>query len=55
MLWIRKDIKAEQVAVQSPDLTAAVLRLLDRLILVVFVYIKGLDADVLIGATNKLH
>src|ERR1700712_3042453 len=35
MLWIRRDIEAEQVPVQSPDLTAAILRLPDRSILVV--------------------
>ena len=35
MLWIRKDIEAEQVPMQSSDLTAAVLRLPDRSILVV--------------------
>ncbi len=33
MLWIRRDIDAEQVPVQSPDLTAAGLRLPDRSIL----------------------
>jgi hypothetical protein len=40
MLWIWKDIDAEQVLVQSLDLTAVVLRLPDRLILVVSVYIE---------------
>jgi hypothetical protein len=37
MLWIRKDIEAEQVLVESSDLTAAVLRLPDRSVLVVSV------------------
>ncbi|KAJ5819389.1 hypothetical protein N7474_004980 [Penicillium riverlandense] len=32
MLWVNKDIEAEQVAVESPDLTAAVIRLPERLI-----------------------
>src|ERR1700709_1256755 len=27
MLWINKDVEAEQVAVDSPDMTAAVIRL----------------------------
>lgn len=27
MLWIKEDIEAEQVAIQSPDITAAVIRL----------------------------
>lgn len=30
MLWIRKDLKAEQVPMESSDLTAALLRLLGR-------------------------
>src|SRR4030081_1765070 len=38
MLWVRKDMEAEQVPVQSADLTAAVLHLPDRSILVVSVY-----------------
>ncbi|KAJ5253215.1 hypothetical protein N7489_003625 [Penicillium chrysogenum] len=32
MLWVNKDIEAEQVAIESPDLTAAVIRLPERLI-----------------------
>lgn len=39
MLWIRKDIEAEQIPVQSSDLTAAMLRLPDRSVLVVSVYV----------------
>jgi hypothetical protein len=41
MLWVRKDMEAEQVPVQSADLTAAVLHLPDRSILVVSVYVEG--------------
>ena len=55
MLWIREDIGAEQVAVHSSDITAAVLRLPDRSILVVSVYVEGPDADALSCATNNLH
>ena len=29
MLWIRKDLEAQQIAVESADITAAVLHLLD--------------------------
>ena len=47
MLWIRKDIEAEQVPVQSADLTAAVLRLPNRLVLVVSVYVKGKNIEAL--------
>jgi hypothetical protein len=55
MLWIRKDIEAEQMPVQSADLTAAVLRLPDRSILVVSVYVEGNDTGALLDATHKLH
>lgn len=55
MLWIRKDIEAEQVPVPSSDLTAAVLRLPDRSVLVVSVYVEGQNKDVLVEATNKLE
>ena len=47
MLWIRKDIEAEQVPIQSSDLTAAVLRLPDRSMLVVSVYVEGENTAVL--------
>ena len=55
MLWIRKDIEVEQVPVPSSDLTAAVLRLPDRSILVVSVYVEGQDAEALRDTTRKLH
>lgn len=55
MLWIRKDIEAEQVPVQSSDLMAAVLRLPDRSILVVSVYVEGDDTEALLDTTGKLH
>jgi hypothetical protein len=45
MHWIRKDIEAEQIPVQSSDLTAAVLRLLGRSILAVSVYVEGQDCN----------
>ena len=54
MLWIRKDIEAEQVSVQSADLTAAVLRLPDRSVLVVSVYIEGKNVEALQDITGKL-
>ena len=55
MLWIRKDIEGEWVPVQSPDLTAAVLRLPDRSILVVSAYVEGLNKGGLLDAISKLH
>ena len=55
MLWIRKDIEIEQIPVQSADLTAVVLRLPDRSILVVSVYVQGNDTEALIDTTEKLR
>ena len=55
MLWIRKDIEAEQVPMQSSDLTAAVLRLPDRSILVVSVYIEPQDSEALRVAICELR
>jgi hypothetical protein len=55
MLWIRKDIEAEQVPMQSSDLTAAVLRLPDRSILVVSVYVEPQDAEALRVAIYELR
>lgn len=55
MLWIRKDIEAEQVPVRSADLTAAVLRLPDRAILVVSVYVEGNGPEALIDTLHKLR
>ena len=55
MLWIRKDIEAEQISVQSSDLTAAMLRLPDRPVLVVSVYVEGQSAEALMEATSRLH
>jgi hypothetical protein len=54
MLWIRKDIEAEQVPVQSSDITAAVLRLPDRSVLAVSVYVEGQNEQALLQATNEL-
>jgi hypothetical protein len=55
MLWIRKDIEAEQMPIQSPDLTAAVLRLPDRAMLVVSVYVEGENTAALLDAIEMLH
>jgi hypothetical protein len=55
MLWVRKDIEAEQIPVQSSDLTAAVLRLPGRSMLAVSVYVEGQDEEALLDSTNKLN
>jgi hypothetical protein len=55
ILWINKDIEAEQMAIPSPDITAAIIRLPEQSILVVSVYIPGLDAQVLQDIYNSLR
>jgi hypothetical protein len=55
MLWIWKDVKCEQVAVPSADITAALLRLPDRLVLLVSVYVEGVNAGALLEAIALLQ
>jgi len=43
MLWINKEAEAEQVQIESPDMTAAIIRLPERQVLVVSVYVPGED------------
>ena len=43
MLWIRKDLEAQQIAVELADITAAVLHLLDQLILIGLIYVPLVD------------
>jgi hypothetical protein len=55
MMWIRRDIKAEQVPVYSADIAAPLIRLLDRLILVVSVYVEVAKPEALLDTISKLH
>ncbi|PHH91538.1 hypothetical protein CDD83_84 [Cordyceps sp. RAO-2017] len=55
MLWVRADLEAEQVATNSADLTAAVLRLSDRDVMVVSVYVEGQSEEALLSAVRELH
>lgn len=55
MLWIRKDLEAEQVPIQSSDLTAAVLRLPERLVLIVSVYVEGVEKRALTESCQLLR
>ncbi|RMZ89045.1 hypothetical protein DV736_g3719, partial [Chaetothyriales sp. CBS 134916] len=55
MLWINKEVEAEQVQIESPDMTAAVVRLPDRLILVVSVYVPGRDPQALRETYDRLR
>ena len=47
MLWVNKDVEAEQIPIESPDITAAIVRLPDRLIFVASVYVPGENAQAL--------
>ena len=55
MLLVNKDIEAEQVAIESPDLTAAVIRLPERLNFMASVYVEGGDSSALDGACDHLR
>jgi ribonuclease HI len=47
MIWIRSDLESAQVPINSPDLTAVVLTLPDRKILIISVYIPHHDQEAL--------
>ncbi|EED11619.1 hypothetical protein TSTA_108090 [Talaromyces stipitatus ATCC 10500] len=55
MLWINKDVEAEQVLIESLDLTAAVIRLPERLIFMASVYVEHGDAQALRDTCNHLR
>ena len=55
MLWVRKDLEAEQVRVESSDLTAAVVRLPERSVLVVSVYVEGFETQALTDTCDILR
>src|SRR5258706_4875561 len=55
ILWISKDGEAEQVAIPSPDITAAIIRLPEQSILVASVYVPGIDAQALQDTCNSLR
>ncbi|KAH7471998.1 hypothetical protein FOMA001_g13204 [Fusarium oxysporum f. sp. matthiolae] len=55
MLWIRRDLEAEQIPIPSPDLTAAIVRFPERDVLVVSVYVEGRNEQALEAAMGQLH
>ena len=55
MLWIHKDVEAEQVPVNSYDLTAAVLYLQEYTVLIVSIYIPCNDKQTLITAMHLIN
>ncbi|RKK50681.1 hypothetical protein BFJ69_g18028, partial [Fusarium oxysporum] len=54
MLWVSREVEAEQVSIEYPDVTAAVIRLPDRLVFTASVYIPGGDAQALQDTCGKL-
>ncbi|OAA57836.1 Endonuclease/exonuclease/phosphatase [Akanthomyces lecanii RCEF 1005] len=55
MMWLRRDLEVEQVAIESSDLTAAVITLPERKVLVVSVYVQGVDKQALTDACVLLR
>jgi exonuclease III len=54
MLWVRSDIEVEQIPEPSADLTAARIRLLDRVVLMVSVYVEGGSDEALEDAMKEI-
>ncbi|EED11595.1 conserved hypothetical protein [Talaromyces stipitatus ATCC 10500] len=55
MLWVRSDIEAEQIPVASPDLTATILQLPDRAVLIVSAYVVENSEEALISTIRLLR
>lgn len=55
MLWVRKDLEAEQIPIESSDFTAVVLRLPEKRVLIVSVYVEGVNKQALTDACRLLR
>jgi ribonuclease HI len=55
MLWLNKDLESEQIPIQSPDITAATVRLPDRIVLVASVYVPGGETETLQNICRMLQ
>jgi len=55
MLWVRKHIDAEQIAIQSANIPAVVVRLPECAIFVVSIYVKGQNEEALQSTLGLLH
>ena len=55
MLWVNKEVEAEQVQIESPDMTAVIIWLPECKVLVVSVYVPGVDPQALRDSCNNLH
>jgi hypothetical protein len=54
MLWVNRDVEAEQVPIESPDLIVVIIWLPEWLILMVLVYVLGGDTQALYNTYNYL-
>ena len=54
MIWTRIDLEAEQIQVESSDITAVIIRLSGHIILLFSVYVQGSDPEALLLATQKI-
>ncbi|KAK0368981.1 hypothetical protein CLIM01_13661 [Colletotrichum limetticola] len=55
LLWVNNEVEAEQVPIASPDITAAVVRLTDRRLLVASVYVPVQNPQMLRQASDLLR
>jgi hypothetical protein len=55
MLWVNRDLEAEQVPTPSPDMTAVAIRLPDRMVLVVSVYVPPQEPETLRSTCRMLR
>lgn len=55
LLWVNRDIEVEQLPIASPDITAAVVRLPDRRLLVASVYVPVQNPQMLRQACDLLR
>jgi endonuclease/exonuclease/phosphatase family metal-dependent hydrolase len=55
ILWIQRDLEAEQIPIASSDLTGAIIRFPKRDVLVISVYVEGRNEQVLEAAIGLLH
>lgn len=54
MIWIREDLEAEQIPVESSDLTAVLLRLPSKRVLIISVYVECNDPEALNKAMDLI-
>jgi hypothetical protein len=55
MLWVNRDLEADQIHTDLPDLTAAVIRLDQRIVLAASVYVAGQDEEALQDMCSTLR